>query len=121
MNAEEPAILRAYRATGGLKLHSVGTIYFAQRGPYVKIGISRNPARRIQHLRYGGCVAPADADYSQPVTLLLEIPGSTRADELAMQERFRVWHVIGEWFRYDDALSKALDELAIETAGSEVS
>lgn len=106
--------MRAYANSGALKTGSVATIYFAARGPYVKIGISRDPAKRLRALRYGRLLTPPDADSSAPAELLHTIPGSSLDDEFRMQIRFSGWHVVGEWFRCDaafrDELAAVIDE-----------
>lgn len=93
--------MKRFLTVGGLKTGSVATLYFAQRGPYVKIGISRDPARRVRDLRYDRGITPEDADRSQPISILHLIPGARLDDEFRMHARFDAWHVAGEWFRAD--------------------
>jgi hypothetical protein len=109
--------VKAYANAGGLKSSSVATIYFAQRGRYVKIGISRDPVKRVRALRSRPCEAPDDLDLSQPLRLLHTIPGSTLEDELAMHVHFLGWHAAGEWFVYDEAFEAALGDLLAHIEG----
>ena len=99
---------------GNLKIGSRATIYFARRGPYVKIGISRTVARRIRNLRYDACITPADADRTEPVELLGTIPDCSLNDEFQMHCRFEDWHAVGEWFRYDADSAAAVAEVIAE-------
>lgn len=97
---------------------SVASVYFAQRGSYLKIGISRDPAKRIKQLRYSRAVniVPDDARPIDDVRLILAVPGQSMGDEWAMHLRFESWRVIGEWFRLCDELLAELDEVRREVA-----
>lgn len=106
--------MKRYLTCGGLKTGSLATIYIAQRGPYVKIGISRNPGKRIRSLRYDRSIAPDDADRRAPIRVIHLIPESTLRDEWDLHCHFDDWHVAGEWFRYDAAFIQALAELITE-------
>jgi hypothetical protein len=104
--------MKRYHASGGLKVGSRATIYFVQVGAYVKIGISRNPAKRLRNLRYTPCSPPDDIDLSQPFVLLHTIPDSTLRDEFAMHCHFEEWWIGGEWFRFDADFERGLADIA---------
>lgn len=106
--------MKRFQNSGGLKVGSLATIYFARAGQYVKIGISRNPEKRVRALRYARCSAPADVDLSSVPRILHLIPDSMLRDEFAMHCLFEPWWVVGEWFRYDEDFALALGELVAD-------
>lgn len=91
------------KARRPMSMTTVASVYFAQRGPYMKIGVSQDPEARIKRLRYAGTsnVIPDDAKL---------------AGEFAMHLRFAPWCAVGEWFRVDDELLAEVAAVAREYA-----
>ena len=77
-------------------------IYFIRCGGFVKIGVSRDPSRRIRDMVTGN---PHDME------LLHTAPGDI-AVERRLHEKFRTQHHHHEWFRYEGELAAWLDAQA---------
>lgn len=75
-----------------------GQIYFllAPASNRVKIGFAVDPRRRLKAIMTG-CPEPAE---------LIGTMQGTRADERALHKRFKHLRVTGEWFRFDQTLSR---------------
>lgn len=73
-------------------------IYVLRCGDYVKIGLSRTPAKRLRSLE---CSNP------YPMSLLAQIPGD-RDDERALHHHFKHLHHRLEWFRWSDEILENL-------------
>lgn len=74
------------------------TIYFAQVGPYIKIGFSRNPERRVRRLFSSATPAPADCPRDLASRRLLRtIPGDLSV-ERAVHAAVDDFRVAGEFF-----------------------
>lgn len=97
---------------GGVRFHDGPDFitYVAQRGKYLKIGITKDLRNRIATLASDvpGVVVPPDFDLSQPLRLL----GTTDYAEHDLHERLSGHHVAGEWFGDSPTLRKALRDLA---------
>lgn len=63
-------------------------VYFARRGPIVKIGIATNPHERMRALETGA---------GAPVQLLGAIVGTAELEK-SVHQQFRAHRVHGEWF-----------------------
>jgi hypothetical protein len=63
-------------------------VYFLQLGNLVKIGVSRNPLKRIQTLASAG-----PGRLKRAVIVV-----GSRADEKRLHDRFRAYRTSGEWF-----------------------
>lgn len=88
-------------------------VYFAQCGEYIKIGVSSNPARRVERLRYERrTFKPATVPHGEPLRLLAAIPGDY-GQEGDWHYRFREDWVGGEWFLASDDLLAAVDALRV--------
>lgn len=73
------------------------SVYFAQSGPYIKIGFSANPIRRASEATTTSHIRPADVERGACVDVLGFIPGD-RTVERETHMRFGHLHVVGEWF-----------------------
>jgi Meiotically up-regulated gene 113 len=69
------------------------SVYFAQGGPFLKIGFSGNPEKRITNLGYT-LSRPKDTG---PLSLISTIPGGRTLETLA-HKLFRAFQIGGEWF-----------------------
>jgi Meiotically up-regulated gene 113 len=67
-----------------------GFVYFAKRGKRIKIGCSKSPLERIDHIR-------------PKSKLILAIRG-THQDEKELHKRFAEYRVKGEWFEDNEPL-----------------
>ena len=81
------------------------SVYFAQAGPYVKIGHSRRPFSRVSTITTSG-KRPADLPRATDVTFLGWVPGDTWV-EGKWHARFIADRVAGEWFYLDPAIVRA--------------
>lgn len=63
-------------------------VYFISDGEAVKIGISKNPNRRLSQLQTG---------HPRRLTLVATLPGGLD-EEMQLHGRFRAHHLSGEWF-----------------------
>src|SRR5262249_45238273 len=77
-------------------------VYFVRAGDAIKIGVTRDVERRLRALATGSAV---------PLELLATLPGG-RSLEKKLHERFRRFHVRGEWFRADEVLLRYIREQA---------
>lgn len=84
--------------------------YAMQRESWVKIGMTGNVRERLGVLSRAteGClvVHPPQMDWTAPLRLLVALPGDI---EHELHDRFRAYHVIGEWFTPGDELVEWLD------------
>lgn len=79
--------------------------------PYVKIGFSDNPLRRLSEVRSTSKLrVPADIDRSSAVLWLTFHGGRNTEDRLKWLARN--YHVIGEWYWAEVPLREALERLA---------
>lgn len=85
-------------------------VYFAEREGFVKIGTTIDVPARMAVLAAGGSMLAGMT--AGPVTLLATIPGGI-AEEKALHRRFRRLRADPkrEWFRYEGALRKFVEEL----------
>ncbi len=81
-------------------------IYFAADGELIKIGRTKNAARRIATLATGN---------PRCVTLLGTMKGTDDTERM-LHHSFRVWRVRGEWFERSQSL---LDFIAAHTTKPE--
>lgn len=75
------------------------SVYFAQAGPFVKIGYSADPVARSTTVTTNG-TRPADLPRGASAKLLGWLPGG-RHEEAALHRLFAADHVAGEWFYLD--------------------
>lgn len=68
--------------------HGMGFVYLIFGGGRLKIGLAREPEKRLRGLQAGSPV---------PLTLLAKIPGSL-ALEAQLHKRFEKYRLHGEWF-----------------------
>jgi Meiotically up-regulated gene 113 len=83
------------------------SVYFAQGGPFLKIGFSRNPEKRIANLGYT-LSRPKDTG---PLTLIATLPGSRTLESLA-HKLFGVFRIGGEWFEANSQSLELIDHLS---------
>jgi hypothetical protein len=78
-------------------------IYFirAVNSGTIKIGVSNDPRRRLESMQTGS---------PEPLELLGVLPGGVD-EERRLHRRFSAFRIHGEWFRGDETLAKAIDEL----------
>jgi hypothetical protein len=81
-------------------------VYFLRAGDAIKIGRTKNLARRLRALATGSAA---------PLELLAAVPGG-RDLEAQLHRRWRHLHLRGEWFRADDALVRSARALAVGPA-----
>lgn len=97
---------RVRQIVGGLRhqLADPSTLYFAQVGEFVKIGIARNIKRRLDGFRL---------HCPYPVVLLGTIEGMNRPQEISLHRKFAHLHHWKEWYRADpellDYISKCVE------------
>lgn len=72
------------------------SVYFATSGPYLKIGFSADPLRRIATVTTAG-TRPSDLPRATDADLIGWIPGDREA-EATWHRHFAADHVAGEWF-----------------------
>jgi hypothetical protein len=77
-------------------------VYFFRAGDAIKIGVTRDVERRRRALATGSAV---------PLELLATLPGGRRLEK-RLHERFKRFHVRGEWFRADEELLRYTREQA---------
>lgn len=65
------------------------TVYFAECGGKIKVGIASNVKTRLSQLRTGA---------AQPVTLIASVAGDSDL-ERALHKRLKRHHIDGEWFK----------------------
>lgn len=82
------------------------SVYFAQSGPYVKVGYSAEPLERCSTVTIN-VRRPKDLARGADVDLLGWIPGDREVEE-AWHRRFAADHVAGEWFYLDPAAFRDL-------------
>lgn len=73
-------------------------VYFIGDGDAVKIGISKNPKKRLRQLQTG---------HPKKLSILATFPGAAD-EEMQFHGRFRPHHLQGEWFRYCDEIKTLL-------------
>ena len=77
------------------------SIYFAESGPYMKIGYSADPTSRMMTVTRNGR-RPHDLPFDADADLIGWIPGDRRA-EARIHGRYASTRVEGEWFWSDRA------------------
>jgi hypothetical protein len=77
-------------------------VYFLRAGDAIKIGRTKNLARRLRALATGSAA---------PLELLAAVPGG-RELEARLHRRWRQLHLRGEWFRAGEALVRFAREHA---------
>lgn len=75
------------------------SVYFAQAGPYIKIGYSADPLTRVDSVTIS-VERPDDLPKGADVDLIGWVGGGRRR-ESAMHREFARDHVAGEWFYLD--------------------
>lgn len=76
-------------------------VYFAQMGPYVKIGHTVNLKQRLSAIRTS---AP------EPVAVIYWCPGA-QGEEKRFHRLFNEAHLRGEWFRFDGPIAQFLGQI----------
>lgn len=93
-----------------LQERPVGPVYFFRCGPYIKIGYSVQPERRLGQIRWGdGTKMPAGVDKESTVLLKTE-PGG-RGREYELHQQFKHLHHWGEWFTEAPELTEYIESL----------
>ena len=84
-------------------------IYFITQGDeYVKIGYcSKNPTNRLSCLQVGN---PAALE-------LRAVMGGHLGTEAMLHERFKRYHIRGEWFRLSDEIRQYVQQLVLDDGG----
>jgi T5orf172 domain len=83
------------------------SVYFAQGGPFLKIGFSGNPEKRITNLGYT-LSRPKDTG---PLSLISAIPGGRTLETLA-HKLFRGFQIGGEWFEANQQSLSLVEHLS---------
>lgn len=84
-------------------------VYYVERDGLIKIGHSKDLAKRLKSLSTGGVAGP-DGMRIGPVKLLLTHGGGRDAEQ-EMHTRFAADRVTGEWFRKSPALLDHIERL----------
>lgn len=99
-----------------------GRVYFVACGSHVKIGYTSSPiSNRLVALRNavrrddGKMICPDDLDRAAPLKLITTIPKCVMRDEKRLHSLFDAHHVVGEWFRFDEAFQDHLLALRYTT------
>ena len=88
----------------------IGPVYFFRCGPYIKIGYSIDPTRRLREIRTGiGTKVPDDIDRARTVLVQTEPGGRSRERDL--HQRFKHLHHWGEWFTEAPELTDYINAL----------
>jgi len=91
------------------------TVYFIRCEQYVKIGISYNPAGRLQQIKSsGGSLIPKRMDFTQAAIIATEPGGFDREQEL--HAKFAHLRDRGEWFIEAPELTEYIESLSKELA-----
>lgn len=77
-----------------------GGVYILKHGEFVKIGVAKNVAVRIQQLQTA---------LPERIVLLKIIEGMDSKFESALHKRFRAHNTVGEWFRYEGAVKEWIE------------
>lgn len=94
-----------------VRARAAQTVYFIRCQQYVKIGISQNPAARLQQIRRGGgSHFPRLLDVETSEIVTTEPGGLTREREL--HAKFAHLRHTGEWFTETQELTDYIKELA---------
>jgi T5orf172 domain len=85
---------------------SNAVVYAVRAGDYVKIGVTGDLRRRVAQLRskHKGCLVPDDFDPTASVDLVGWLYG-TGEIEKALQDAFAEYHVVSEWFLWNDKIA----------------
>lgn len=75
------------------------SVYFAEAGPYIKIGYSADPISRVSTITTSG-TRPADLPRKAEASLIGWLPGE-RKEERDWHQFFSHQRVEGEWFTLD--------------------
>lgn len=81
-------------------------VYFIKCGPFVKIGVARNPRKRLSGLQVA---------QTEKLELIATTTGG-EAREAALHKRFAKYHVRGEWFRFERRLAEYITDLRERSA-----
>lgn len=98
-----------------------GFIYLIRADPYVKIGYSNDPERRLSEVRSVGSATQriiVPADLRRRTAHLWHYFLGSKADEDALHRLARNYWVCGEWFTLASPLAAALDVIAVAAAGT---
>jgi len=87
-----------------------GFVYFATSGPFVKIGFSNDPAKRLGSLSLGKI--PKELPSPLRFSDLMWCAASS-ADEGKVHRVFSSYCAVGEWFRIEGAVKKFIDGVRI--------
>lgn len=87
------------------------SVYFAEVGPYIKIGFSRNPERRVRNLfasttRYS---APADTPMDLASRRLIRAIKGDKGTEFQIHRALEDFNVGTEWFANEPELREWID------------
>jgi hypothetical protein len=82
---------------------AAGFVYFIRMGPWVKIGYSIDPDRRLRTLQTASPVR---------LELLFSWPGPAE-DEAYVQGLFGEYRAEGEWFRLEGRLADRVDDVLV--------
>lgn len=79
---------------------SLTVVYFIRCESYIKIGISRQPEKRLKQIRtLGSCVFPTGLDIAAAEIVATEQVGADAAKrEKELHQQFAHLRVVGEWF-----------------------
>lgn len=95
----------------------IGPVYFFRCGPYIKIGYSIDPLRRLREIRTGiGTKVPDDIDRTRTVLVQTEPGGRNRERDLHKQ--FKHLHHWGEWFTEAPELTEYIESLSERKPGA---
>jgi len=91
-------------------------VYFIRCEGFVKIGISRNPEKRLLNLQRSGngTLAPPRIDLTTAEIVTTELGG--RAKESELHGVFASLRIVGEWFREASELTEYIDGLIAKSA-----
>ena len=87
------------------------TVYFFRNGPYIKIGYSVDPHRRLVQIRGGDSTkCPDGLDRSEMVLVQTEAGG--RGREYELHQQFKHLHHWGGWFTEAPELTEYIESLS---------
>lgn len=84
-------------------------VYFAEVGPYIKVGFSRNPQRRVERLFSSATTPPEGTPRDRASRRLLKIVPGDLSDERAMHAALSDFCVDREWFLNEYAVRRFID------------
>lgn len=92
------------------------TVYYAERGEFIKIGSTTNVTKRLQELARRSVKCPRGMTMG-PVTLLATHSGGMNAERI-LHDRFAIERDLGEWFRKSPRLLAHIDRIVVRRAAS---